>query len=365
MKISILTHRLGPNYGGILQAYALQNYLEEQFYCYAETTHLHPGASGITRIRNSLAQSVRTKKFYLNAPLVDRTITKYTDKFVQNYIKTGNRSSIVGDSYDLWIVGSDQVWRASYVDPIDYTFGFLKNDNIKRISYAASFGTDNADEYSRSQIIATKSLVGKFSGVSVREESGVELSRKLWDVDALWHIDPTMLLDSDHYEKLINSAETKSVKSELFVYVLDRGLINDEIVRKVEKITGAKKFELLPRKYKSFIDFALNKDSYIMPGVEQWLRSFRDAKFVVTDSFHGTVFSIIFNKPFISIGNKSRGLARFTSLLSMFGLEDRLVTSIEDVTEDLVKKEIDWASVNAKIKSEQKRSLNYLNKYLG
>lgn len=101
-----------------------------------------------------------------------------------------------------------------------------------------------------------------------------------------------------------------------------------------------------------------------MPKVEQWLKSFRDAEYVVTDSFHGTVFSIIFNKPFITIGNKSRGLARFTSLLSTFGLEHRLISSPNDIDSKLVSASIGWAPVNRIITKERQRSLNYLSRHL-
>lgn len=84
------------------------------------------------------------------------------------------------------------------------------------------------------------------------------------------------------------------------------------------------------------------------PSVESWLQSFRDAKFIVTDSFHGTVLSILFNKPFIAVGNSARGMARFESLLSQFGLTDRLVESPEEVSPKLVHSQIDWKAVNDK-----------------
>jgi len=97
----------------------------------------------------------------------------------------------------------------------------------------------------------------------------------------------------------------------------------------------------------------------------QWLKSFIDAEYVVTDSFHGCVFSIIFNKPFIAIGNKDRGMARFNSLLKMFNLEDRLISSADELADKLLLSKINWASINYKIIKERKKSNDFLQKNLG
>jgi exopolysaccharide biosynthesis predicted pyruvyltransferase EpsI len=97
--------------------------------------------------------------------------------------------------------------------------------------------------------------------------------------------------------------------------------------------------------------------------VEEWIRGFMDAEFVVTDSFHGTVFSIIFNKPFISIANESRGTTRFTSLLKMFNLENRLIFSPEELNLDKVK-EIDWGNVNEILEQDKERAIFFLKRNL-
>ena len=96
----------------------------------------------------------------------------------------------------------------------------------------------------------------------------------------------------------------------------------------------------------------------------EWLRGFRDAEFIVTDSFHGTVFSIIFNKPFIAIGNESRGMSRFQSLLKMFGLEDRLVFRSEQVNRELINRPIDYHKVDELLESYKRFSLGFLTKAL-
>jgi len=102
----------------------------------------------------------------------------------------------------------------------------------------------------------------------------------------------------------------------------------------------------------------------IFPPVTQWLRGFMDAKYVVTDSFHGVAFSIIFNKPFIAIGNKERGLARFTSVLKKFNLEERLVLTESELTQEKIDAEIDFGKVNEIKKMKQEYAFEFLHKPL-
>ena len=105
--------------------------------------------------------------------------------------------------------------------------------------------------------------------------------------------------------------------------------------------------------------------SPVYPPVDDWLYNIQRAKFVVTDSFHGTVFSILFNKPFISIGNSKRGLARFQSLLGRFGLEDRLVQDVEfDDLLETMRRPIDYILVNSIIREERSKSIDFLIKAL-
>jgi exopolysaccharide biosynthesis predicted pyruvyltransferase EpsI len=99
----------------------------------------------------------------------------------------------------------------------------------------------------------------------------------------------------------------------------------------------------------------------IFPPATAWLRGFMDAEFVVTDSFHGTVFSILFNKPFIAIGNQDRGLARFSSLLKLFNLENRLIQTSTDIDDKLLHEKINWEKVNAILREKKEQSLRFLN----
>src|SRR5690606_34704024 len=246
-------------------------------------------------------------------------------------------------------------------------FDFADGQQITRLSYAASFGKDDLLEYSPELLVQSKRLAQQFNAISVREDSGIELVKKHWEMDAECHVDPTLLFDKEHYEGLVIGSEVGGMKKEgnLFAYVLDRNGVKGEIIDKVSKALKLQDFEIYPPKAKDRKEFYSDPEKFQLPPVEQWLKGFMDAEFVITDSFHGTAFSIIFNKPFLAIGNKDRGLARFLSVLKLFGLDNRLITDTAQVSAELLKKKIDWDKVNSIRNSEAKRSLSFLKSNLG
>ena len=367
-KAVIITLPLGENYGGILQAYALQKVISD-LGMNAVTVHI----SKQRRLTITIKMVAKTilhviKPSISNLTSKDTLIkTEKTRQFVNKNIKTIDKRHLYNDDFDAYIVGSDQMWRAKYVNIPDYMLNFTtaKTSAVK-ISYAASFGKDDLNEYRNSDMKESSRLAKNFDGISVRERSGVKLAEKHWGVKALHHIDPTMLIPKKQYDSLIKSNQVNTYKPEgkLFVYILDKSSEKEKIVEKTSQLSGLKKFGFMPPSTNSKRAFRNNPEKYKLPSVEQWLRSFRDADFVVTDSFHGCVFSIIYNKPFIAIGNKSRGLSRFTSLLKLFGLENRLIGSQSEVNECLVGSNIDWRKVNAVLKNEQQRSRKYLEENL-
>ena len=258
-------------------------------------------------------------------------VSQYTQRFIDTYIHTYNVESfksLKAADFDAIVVGSDQVWRPKYFEPmfgegIDNAFlSFAHNWKIKRISYAASFGTEDweyTDEYTR----LCSELLGLFDAITVREESGVRLCKDKFGVDAEHVLDPTMLLSKDDYMKLFDVANTPESPGNLLAYVLDDSPEKTEMINKISKEKG-----LVPFRVNAKAKCAgAPVEERIQPPVEAWLRGFHDAEFVVTDSFHACVFSIIFGKPFVVIGNKERGMARFESLLKMFGLEDCMIMS--------------------------------------
>ena len=202
--------------------------------------------------------------------------------------------------------------------------------NIKRVAYAASFGTDKW-EFTPKQTELCAVLAKRFGGISVREKSGVALCNKYLGVNATNVLDPTLLMKSQDYIKLCSHIPKR--EPFVFVYVLDE---NEE---KIKSMVNFAERRGLPYFIKG-VDNSVSDDDTI----ELWLSYFRDAAFVVTDSFHGTAFSIIFNKDFYVFGNEQRGNSRFDSLLDIFDLKDRMVNNA--LPENI--KNIDWEEVNKK-----------------
>ena len=201
-----------------------------------------------------------------------------------------------------------------------------------------------------------------FDAVSVREDSAIDLCKKYFNVDASHLLDPTLLLDKEIYKSLVKKQDVKMSPGNLFTYILDESDKKDAIIKKTAQKYDLSDFSVMPNN--QFSDPSKkNIQDCIFPPVEEWIRGFMDAEFVVTDSFHGTIFSIIFNKPFFAIANKNRGLTRFTSLLKLFNLEKRLVFSTDDINFDCFN-EIDWEHINKILFQEKQKSLDFLISHL-
>lgn len=371
MRIGILTLPLQANYGGLLQAYALQTILEKngnevkvivksRYRRVPAWKKLFLYPSRLVR-KFIFRQNVSMREETTFNNLLDRLKCrqKYTDVFVNKYIHTlpiERFSEINEGAFDAFVVGSDQIWRTKYAESMmqstqnAYLYFARKWTGIKRVAYAASFGTDEW-EYSKKNTAICCQLIKLFDAVSVREESGVELCKQYLKYDdTVFMIDPSMLLDKDDYIRLADEESCGHFNGGIFSYFLD----NDETTQRIEQYA---------EKYYSRNVFRLKENEHKDPfaplkPVEMWFRAFQDAEVVITDSFHACAFSIIFNKPFWVQGNESRGLARFSSLLGMFGLEDRLIDDVHDIKPDAV---IDWKSVNEKRQYLVEKSLSFLN----
>lgn len=368
MKIGTLTLPLWYNYGGIIQAYALQRILSELGHEASLIDFHHPIPSSFQLFRNKLVRGV--KRYLLkNGNTVNypnyyqrKLISKHTLEFIKKEIKPiteklysyGDLNEVEID-FDALIVGSDQVWRPNYTPNIENYF--LDFTNKTKIAYAASFGTD-LWQYTEQQHIACKSLVQEYRAVSVREKSALSICREKFGVDAVQVLDPTMLLSKKDYLQLCDKYNTPKHNGNLFSYILDESENNKEIINRVSRNLNLNAFRVMPKSFDD--DFRKNDEAYVFPPLTLWLKAFDDAEFVVADSFHGCVFAIIFNKPFLAIGNKERGLTRFTSLLEMFHLSDRLILSLDDFNRDLIDKPIDWFSVNSILERNKIISLEFL-----
>lgn len=373
MRIGILTLPLHTNIGGVLQCYALQTVLQRMGH-EVYVLNREFGYPSFTELLNRLGSFVKclikvlvlkrkdirivnpfALSYYPSYPVCDNSpIENFAHKYVRQTkaIRSSKKlwKYVQSHDFECLIVGSDQVWRESYSPCItDYFFGFLpSNVKIKKIAYAVSFGT-RTNPISSLNIRKCIKLAGDFDYISVRETESVNVMKTVFGLEVTHVLDPTLLLDSHDYVIF----EKENVCSELQTYLLDRDEVIDEIV---DYIAERKNF------VRADISTVQIKDTCVQPSVEYWLSALRHSKFIVTNSFHGCVFSILFKKDFIVILNGKRGAGRFYSLLDAFGLRNRLITGMSDLRskEETLFKSIDYASVFEKYDKMKAYSLTFL-----
>lgn len=350
MRIGILTLPLHTNYGGILQAYALQTVLERMghevvVFDTPKVHHLPVWKMPFAYPKRIIQKYILRKDLKIFSELsYNRTypiVSQYTQPFINKYIhrlEINNFSTLDGKDFDAIVVGSDQIWRPMYYPHIENAFlDFTKTWNIKRIAYAVSFGTGEW-EYTKRQTLRCANLAKKFDAISVREDSGINLCHQYLGVFAQHVLDPTMLLTKNDYISLIKLAKTPQSKGTLLNYILDETEESKKVISEI-----VKEKDLIPFRVNSYYeDKKASITERIQPAVETWLRGFMDAELVVTDSFHACVFSILFGKPFIVIQNKKRGEARIYSLLKMLGVTGNTIKDCFEYTSIDSKRLSDW-----------------------
>lgn len=367
MKIAIMTQPLGKNYGGIMQAFALQKVLKDMDHEVVTIDYNAKQANFFykkARLPYRLVKKVIGKrKAPINMEKNISFITQNNKNFINSniiqseYIDTSNslKKHFRKSKYDAVIVGSDQTWRPKYSPNIyDYYLKFLrKNKIIKRIAYSSSFGVDNW-EYSKDETVGCGKLAISFDAISVREQSGIELCKEHLGVDSTCTLDPTLLLDKEEYIVLMSEHCKKEISEGVYTYFLDN---NKDKISAAQYLADALDTYTYNCQAKcSLSDLNSSElEDYKMPAVQDWLTSFYNAEFVLTDSFHGMIFSIIFNKPFLVIVNKERGAARFESLLSQIGGLKHLIYDFTEIENDI--------SAIKKITPLEINELNILKEY--
>lgn len=359
MKIAVLNLPFDNNYGGNLQRYALVKVLQRMGH---QVEHID------LQLRYSLpwfnkpfcyAKRIVKKMFCdKNTPLLlekqlfiqakERNILalNFYEKYVPHtqivYSISEIRTICAVEEFNAYVVGSDQVWRKEMTWSIgleNYFLKFTYKKNVKRIAYAVSMGTDEG--FSRKQVKALTALYKNFDAVSVREYSALHLLEKYgWNIPRpIWAVDPTLLLQPSDYQKLVDASDVVEdiTSGKIFCYVIDTNSDVDKTIRMYEQSLGM-----------SSVMTGLADTATV--SIEQWLCNLLNCSFVITDSYHGTVFSILFNKPFVFVGNERRGNARVDSLFKML--------DIKDVNR------INWTEINKRIEEQRNHSISFLQKSL-
>ena len=373
MKVGMVTMPQHTNYGGILQAYALKTVIESLghevtvfdqkdktwFPQWWKAPFIYMKRGLFRVLKGSKGPEVfREYRLRREFPVVSSRLTPFVKEKLAPRVLTGYNEIKEGE-YDAFVVGSDQVWRPCNFDPIQDAFlRFTKGWDVRRVSYAASFGTSEL-EYEYFLLEECSALLESFDAVSVREDSGVQLCGEWFDCDRAVHVlDPVMLLGVEQYKNIAASATERKAKGKIATYILDRSLVKRNVVDFVVRCTGKEisDISVYPK------DRNLPLSDRVVPPMADWIAGFEDADFVVTDSFHGCVMSILFHKPFLVIGNNVRGLSRVQSLLNIFGLESRLVEGIDpDDDGEGWLMEMDWDGVDAILEQWRTRSMAFLS----
>lgn len=365
MKVGIITMPLCANYGGTLQNWALQKVLIRMGH--EPITFRFPvGCQGMsasfywTRVfpkkaLRYLADKLRGRK--CKKPLIYgawcrrvRGMERFVEEkiIVTEYLPNLSMEDVRRYGVEALIVGSDQIWRPVMYDAVKYYFlGFTKDSTILRIAYAPSIAL--YEWPFKEEITAQlRELIKNFSAISVREESSVKLIKDKLGVDAQWVLDPTMLLSSEDYLAICkNVPENK--EPFVFAYILDMSDEKKAMTEKVAKSLGCSIKFLTADK--------VNEDDTI----EKWLANFRDAELIITDSYHGTVFSLIFHKQFYCFYNTYRGNARMDSLKKLSGLDERFLQS---AMVNIIDCNIDYGEIDKRFEEMRSNSIRFLEKAL-
>ena len=349
MKIGIITFHWATNYGAVLQAFALQHYLQSRGYK-AEIINYVP-----CRVKFRLLMSA-IKNLRVNEVLKECGITKFRkDHLILSGRIYHNSSSLARNchEYDVYICGSDQIWNEWFVlsseasPNLSYYLDFVKN-NKTRISYATSFGTDRL---SQKVIDLVKPELQKYRNISVRENTGKAIIENL-GLHATLVADPTMLLGREAYEKLIEDKRFKK-RYQLFSYILHQ---NQATAHEVSEYIFSK-----------FFDNSVDKRYSNEPiNMLEWLYNAKNAKLTLTNSFHGVIFSIIFRTHFIVVPVESSGMNdRIDTLLNALNLTERKIETFDqDKIDIMLAQNIDWAQVEERAAFLRKVAFDFIEQSL-
>jgi polysaccharide pyruvyl transferase WcaK-like protein len=361
MRVGIVTFHSSHNYGGALQTYALFTVLSN-LGCEVKIIDRRWGSYTALTNRPFVTAMKKIVTVFKN----DVFEEFYNRYYVRTkHIRSQEELRALNEDFDIVVVGSDQVWNSDIIRTMGYYY-FLDwlDPQIKRITYAVSFGKDSFD-VSETELMKVKALVSQFSTISVRESSGVDLCTKYFNVAAEQHIDPTLLLSLNEYKTL--ALPDPADRPYVIRYILDASEEKEHITALVSREKGVQVKDLHPT-FKGSLNAVANRVPMIaewrFPIMAEWLNRFYHASFIVTDSFHGVIFAILFQKDFICIKNEKRGSARFESLLSLFQLNHRMVTNISEIDASILSERIDYRATEGILAEEQKRARAYIRSQL-
>lgn len=313
------------NFGAIISAFAIQDFFKSNGYNYHLLNHIPYGEL------NSNFESFRDKYLYLTHEVNSQKDFDKLNKGTNNFV-----------------VGTDQVFRWIYIrDNLPAFLLTRTNFNKKRIAFSASFGKAEFDEAGKKEKRKIKMFLKRFYAISTREKSGIKLCKDNFNIQAEHIIDPIFYVEQEKWDKIVENVDLEI--NPVVTYVLDM----DEKAKNLSEVVGLKYVEKITR-------ISIDKTT-----PEEFIYAIKNAKCVVTDSFHGVCLSIIFNKPFICLINKERGADRFNSIQKTFNIKSGFVdkeSDLENIDELLAI--YDYSYVQKVIAQEKEKARVWLYKNL-
>lgn len=358
-KIGIITFHRAINYGAILQVYALQKKIEQL-----------GGKCEVLDYRNDILEArhkeksfsdIKNLKDILRYILIYRNYNKKHKKF-RNFINENISLSRVynfeeleelSDKYDLFITGSDQVWNYSITNFDTAYFLDFVNDSVKKNSYAASFGISNIPKELKNKYYE---LLKDYNHMSLRELQGANIIKQLYDKEVDVVLDPTLLLNKNEWVNIANNNLIKDKYILIYAFGGSKYLMN--LAKKLSDITGLK-IVTISNNYK----YSLNIKHIKTAGPEEFLGLFKNAEYVFTNSFHGTAFSINFNKQFFTefLPEEHGVNSRLEDILDLFNLRNR---QVKNDNINILNSTIDYVTVNKKLAAEREKSIAFLSRII-
>ena len=369
MKIGIITFNSAHNYGAVLQAWALQEYLKNEGHQVEIINYRLPATDNLYKIfkpRNpfkhgKLNKAVHVLQYIKKMKTEPDRARKYREfeRFINHTLNTTEPITKFGDlnkanfDYDIMIAGSDQIWNGGLTKGVNpaYLLAFGK-DNIKRVSYAASIGRDEIPEVEHTLF---QRYLRNFDYISVREEKAKEAVSKLTDKPVSVVLDPTLLLDREMYDRL--KKDPKVNQDYIYVHNVHLKKIDKRLNMMAEEVSKRTGLPIIHNREDYNFTNELKKFAGGSP--EEFIGYIANAKYVIANSFHATVFSIIYHRDFITIPH-FQNPERMRHLLDSLGIVSHLIADIHELPEDLTEMNIDYDKVEKARLSLREESVKFL-----
>lgn len=356
-NVGIITYHRPINYGAILQVYALQKKIKE-FNVKCDVIDYRNITLESLHRKKKLSEAKNLKQFVRDVLLLKNHNLKF-DKFREfsekhlifsRPLHDFDGMVSISNNYDKFVVGSDQVWnyKINKMDPV-YFLKFV-NDNSKKVTYAVSFGVNDIPEIYKKKYI---DFLKDFNNILIREKKGREIINNLISKESNIVLDPTLLVSKEEWYEI--ATEKKHLKDKyILVYAFSGSKYIMDLAKNISKKTGYKIIWICNSYKKSF-----NIKYIKSAGPDEFLGLFKNAEYIITNSFHGTIFSINFNKHFFTeLLPETKGTnSRMVDVLELFNLSDRIINDSEITNIEL---KIDYKKVNEILKYERNRSLMLL-----